>query len=118
MEWKRREDYRESLLTKAAWARDAGFKAAKMEIMIRGPFADFLDCKENNEAIVQLVAASREVIGSTMTMMVDVGYCLSDWKEAVLRCCAAWRSMTCFFFLYTWLQPDDLDGYARLADER
>jgi L-rhamnonate dehydratase len=106
-------DYRESLLTKAAWARDAGFKAAKMEIMIRGPFAEF-GLQESNEAIVELVAASREVIGSTMTMMVDVGYCWSDWKEAlqVLRRLEKYD----LFFLETPLQPDDLDGYARLAD--
>lgn len=105
--------YRESLLTKAAWARDAGFKAAKMEIMIRGPFAEF-GMQESNDAIVELVAACREVIGSEMAMMVDVGYCWSDWKEAlqVLRRLEKYD----LFFIETPLHPDDLDGYARLAE--
>lgn len=106
-------DYRESLLAKAAWARDAGFKAAKLEILIRGPLAEF-ELQESNDAIVELVAASRDVIGSEMSMMVDVGYCWSDWKEAlqVLRRLEKYD----LFFLETPLQPDDLDGYARLAE--
>ena len=106
-------DYRESLLAKAAWARDAGFKAAKVEILIRSPLAEF-ELQESNDAIVELVAASRDVIGSEMTMMVDVGYCWSDWKEAlqVLRRLEKYN----LFFLETPLQPDDLDGYARLAE--
>jgi L-rhamnonate dehydratase len=106
-------EYRESLLAKAAWARDAGFKAAKMEVMIRGPFAAF-GMQESNDAIVELVAACREVIGSQMTMMVDVGYCWTDWKEAlqVLRRLEKHN----LYFLETPLQPDDLDGYARLAE--
>ncbi len=105
-------DYRESLLAKAAWARDEGFKAAKMEIMIRGPFAEF-GLQESNDAIVELVGACRDVIGSKMTMMVDVGYCWSDWKEALQVMRRLERSD--LFFLETPLQPDDLEGYARLA---
>jgi len=106
-------DYRKSLLAKAAWARDAGFNAVKLEILIRGPLAEF-ELQESNDVIVELVAASRDVIGSEMTMMVDVGYCWSDWKEAlqVLRRLEKYN----LFFLETPLQPDDLDGYARLAE--
>ena len=106
-------EYRESLLAKATWAREAGFKAAKMEILIRGPFAAF-GLQESNDAIVELVAACREVVGPTMTMMVDVGYCWNDWKEAleVLRRLERHD----LFFIETPLQPDDLDGYARLAN--
>lgn len=106
-------DYRTSLLAKAAWARDAGFKAVKLEILIRGPFAEF-ELHESNDAIVELVAASRDVIGPAMTLMVDVGYCWSDWKEAlqVLRRLEKYD----LFFLETPLHSDDLDGYARLAE--
>lgn len=107
------EEYRKSLLAKAAWARDFGFEAAKMEILIRGPFTQH-GLQERDEEIVELVAACREVLGPHMTMMVDVGYCWDDWKEA-LRVIRRLEKYD-LFFLETPLAPDDLDGYARLSN--
>lgn len=106
-------EYRDSLLRKAKWARDYGFRAAKMEICIKGPYAHNL-LREGDEAIVEVVAACRETVGPEMTMMVDVAYAWSDWKEAlrVLRQLEPYD----LFFLETPLPSDDLDGYARLSD--
>lgn len=105
-------DYRESLLAKAVWARDSGFKAAKLEICIKGPYAhNQLD--EGDEAIVELVAACRRAVGPEMHLMVDVAYCWRDWKEA-LRVIRQMEPQD-IFFVETPLPSDDLDGYRRLA---
>lgn len=107
------EEYRTSLLAKATWAKDYGFRAAKMEICLKGPYAHNL-LHEDDDAVVDLVAACREAIGPGMTMMVDVAYAWSDWKTAlrVLRQLERYD----VFFVETPLRSDDLDGYARLAD--
>jgi L-rhamnonate dehydratase len=107
------EDYRRSLLEKACWARDFGFRAAKMEICIKGPYAHNL-LREGDDAIVELVGLCREAVGPEMTMMVDVAYAWSDWKEAL----RVMRRIEPFdiFFLETPLPSDDLEGYARLAN--
>ena len=106
------QEYRDSLLAKTQWAAESGFKAVKLEILIRGPFAQY-GLQESNDAIVDLVAAGREVVGSKIDLMVDVGYCWSDWREAaqVLRRLEKYNT----FFIETPLLPDDIDGYARLA---
>ena len=106
-------EYRASLLAKAQWAHDYGFRAAKMEVCIRGPYTHN-SLNESDDAIVDLVAACREVVGPEMTMMVDVAYTWTDWKEAlrVLRKLEKYD----LFFLETPLPSDDLEGYARLAN--
>jgi len=107
------DEYRQSLLAKAKWACDYGFRAAKMEICVKGPYAHNL-LREADDAFIALVAACRESIGPEMTMMVDVAYAWSDWKEAlrVLRQIEQYD----VFFVETPLRSDDLEGYARLAD--
>lgn len=107
------EEYRRSLLEKARWAREFGFRAAKMEICIKGPYAHNL-LREGDDAIVELVGLCRDAAGPEMTMMVDVAYAWSDWKEAL----RVMRRIEPFdiFFLETPLASDDLEGYARLAN--
>lgn len=104
---------RADLIQKVKWARKFGFAAAKLEICIKGPYAHNR-LQEGDEAIVELVAACREVAGPEMVLMMDVAYCWSNWKEA-LRVC---RSLEEFdlFFLETPLPADDLDGLAHLAE--
>lgn len=104
---------REDLLRKVQWAGETGFAAAKLEICIKGPYAH-LRLQEENDAIVEMVAACREVAGPHMTLMLDVAYCWSDWKEAL----SVIRQLEPYdlFFVETPLPCDDLDGYARLAD--
>lgn len=107
------EEYRRSLLAKAAWARDFGFRAVKAEIMIQGPYAQH-GLQESDDAIVELVADCRKTVGTAMTLMVDVAYCWNDWKRAL----RVIRRLEPFdiFFVETPLPSDDLDGYAQLAE--
>jgi L-alanine-DL-glutamate epimerase-like enolase superfamily enzyme len=106
------EEYRKSLLEKVRWAQSFGFSAAKLEVCIKGPYAHN-HLHEGDDAIVELVAACREVAGPGMTLMVDVAYCWAHWKEAlrVLRRLEKYD----IFFVETPLPSDDLEGYARLA---
>jgi L-alanine-DL-glutamate epimerase-like enolase superfamily enzyme len=104
---------KEDLISKVKWAQGFGFRAAKLEVCIKGPYAHHR-LQEGDEAIVELVGACRAAVGSEMILMVDVAYCWSEWKEALQVC----RSLEQYdlFFLETPLPVDDLDGLARLAD--
>jgi L-alanine-DL-glutamate epimerase-like enolase superfamily enzyme len=104
---------KEDLIRKVKWAHDFGFKAAKLEVCIKGPYTHHR-LQEGNEAVVELVGACREAVGREMILMVDVAYCWSDWKEA-LRVCRSLEEYD-LFFLETPLPVDDLDGLARLAN--
>jgi L-rhamnonate dehydratase len=103
---------REDLLRKVQWAKSFGFPAAKLEVCVKGPYSHNR-LQEDNEAIVDLVSACRQTVGPKMTLMLDVAYCWSDWKEAV----RVLRQLEPYdlFFVETPLPSDDLDGYARLA---
>jgi L-rhamnonate dehydratase len=107
------KDQRTDFLSKVKWTRDFGFTAAKLQVCIKGPYAHNR-LKEGDEGIIELVGTCREAAGPQMTLMVDVAYGWSDWKEALKVC----RSLEKFdlFFLETPLPSDDLDGYARLSD--
>lgn len=104
---------REDLLRKLKWAQNFGFRAAKLEICIKGPYSHNL-LQEGNDAIVELVAACRAAAGPEITLMLDVAYCWADWKEAlgVIRRLEKYD----LFFVETPLLSDDLDGYARLSE--
>lgn len=106
-------EYQKSLVHKALQAKDAGFKAAKMEICLRGPYSHN-GLQESNEAIIETVAACRQAVGPEMTMMVDVAYAWWDAKEAlgVMERLEPYN----LYFLETPLNIDDLDGYAFLAE--
>jgi L-alanine-DL-glutamate epimerase-like enolase superfamily enzyme len=106
------QQYQDSLVSKAKWAKDLGFPAAKMEICIKGPYSHN-GLQERDESVVEIVAACREAIGPTMTMMVDVAYCWSDWKAA-LKVIKAIEPYD-IFFLETPLPCDDLDAYRQLS---
>ena len=105
-------DYRDSLLAKAQWGSESGFKAIKLEVLIRGPFAQY-GLQETNDAIVELVSAGRDAVGPEVDLMLDVGYCWDDWEEAaqVLRRLERYD----LYFVETPLMPDDFDGYAKLS---
>src|SRR5581483_922451 len=106
-------DYQASLITKAKESRQLGFTAGKMEVCIKGPYAHN-GLQEEDETIVEMVAACREAVGPDFTMMVDVCYCWSDAKQA-LRVLQKLEPFD-IFFMETPLQLDDLDGYAFLHD--
>ena len=100
-------------MAKAREARRIGFRAAKMEVCVKGPYAHN-KLSEGDDAIIEIVAACRESVGPDFVMMVDVCYCWSNAKEAlrVIRQLEPYD----IFFLETPLQLDDLDGYAFLHD--
>jgi L-alanine-DL-glutamate epimerase-like enolase superfamily enzyme len=104
-------EYRDSLLDKLRRARALGFRAAKLEVCINGPYRHN-GLQENDEEVVNLVAACREAVGSKMVLMVDVAYAWSDVNQAlrILRLLEPYD----LYFIETPLDIDDLDGYAAL----
>lgn len=107
------EQYRNHLVERALQAKQAGFRAAKMEVCLRGPYSHN-GLQESDATIVETVAACREAIGPDMTMMVDVVYGWPDAKQA-LHACKRLEPYD-LFFLETPLPVDDVDGHAFLAD--
>ncbi len=106
-------EYQDNLLEKALWAQDSGFRAVKLEILIKGP------CSHNgwqasDEAIVEMVRVCRESLGSEIRIMVDVGYGWAVWKEALKVLNRIEKYDICFVETPLW--TDDLDGYAALAE--
>ncbi|MYH65412.1 MAG: mandelate racemase/muconate lactonizing enzyme family protein [Chloroflexi bacterium] len=102
-------EYRESLLDKLLQAREYGFKAAKLEICINGPYTHN-SLQEDDDHIVGIVAECRAAVGDAMTLMVDVAYAWDDARRA-LRVIKQLEVYD-LFFLETPINIDDLDGYA------
>jgi len=105
--------YQEALVERARQAVAMGFRAAKMEICINGPYSHN-GLQESDGALVETVAACREAVGPEMVMMVDVAYAWSDAKRA-LRVLEKLEPYDLFFF-ETPIDIDDLEGYAFLHD--
>jgi L-alanine-DL-glutamate epimerase-like enolase superfamily enzyme len=103
--------YRRSLLDKVRRAQALGFRAAKLEVCINGPYRHN-GLQEPDDEVVNLVAACREAVGPNMVLMVDVAYAWSDPNQAlrILRLLEPYD----LYFVETPLDSDDLDGYAYL----
>ncbi|MGD0424514.1 MAG: mandelate racemase/muconate lactonizing enzyme family protein [Candidatus Bathyarchaeia archaeon] len=103
----------DSLIEKVLQAKNLGFTAAKLEILIKGPYSQ-AGLQEEDSEIVKIVERCRDAVGSEMTLMLDVGYCWGDWKIALKTL----KDLEPFdlYFVETPLRSDDLDGYASLAD--
>ena len=103
----------ESLVAKVRNAKYSGFQAAKLEIMIYGPYAHY-GLKESNEGIVEIVAACRESVGKSFVLMVDVCYSWSTAREAlhVLEQLEPYD----IFFIETPIRIDDIEGHRFLAE--
>jgi L-alanine-DL-glutamate epimerase-like enolase superfamily enzyme len=107
------EGLHSSLVEQVAWAKGLGFRAAKLELLITGPYAhQGLD--ERDELMVETIRAAREAAGSEFTIMVDVGYAWDDADRA-LAVIETWADHD-VFFVETPLWIDDLEGYRRLAE--
>jgi L-alanine-DL-glutamate epimerase-like enolase superfamily enzyme len=107
------DEFAQTLVDQAAWANDLGFRAAKLEILTRGPYAhDGLSAAD--DLMLEVIAAARRAVGDDFALMVDVAY---GWKTAdeVLRVIEPWAEHD-VFFLETPLWADDLDEYARLTE--
>jgi len=103
----------DSLTAKLLQAKDLGFTAAKLEILINGPYSQ-AGLQEDDSEIVKIVEKCRNAVGREMTLMLDVAYCWNDWKIA-LKTVKALEPFD-LYFVETPLRSDDLDGYASLAD--
>ena len=106
-------DYQSSLRDWAVQAKQRGFRAAKLEASLFGPYAHGR-LHEPEAALVEVIAACREAVGRDFTLMVDVQYAFSDAKKA-LRILQQLEPLD-LFFIETPLWIDDLDGYAFLHE--
>jgi L-alanine-DL-glutamate epimerase-like enolase superfamily enzyme len=106
------DEFSQTLVDQAAWARGLGFRAAKLEILITGPYAhsglDFPDSR-----MVETIAGVRREVGPDFAIMVDVAYAWDDVGHA-LEVIESWADLD-VFFVETPLWADDLEGYAELA---
>jgi L-alanine-DL-glutamate epimerase-like enolase superfamily enzyme len=107
------EEYRDALVANAIRAKELGFTAMKLEVIMNGPYAHG-GMRESYDRHTQIIADVRAAVGPVPTLMVDVGYlwpdarsCLdviSDWKEFNL------------YFLETPVWSDDLDELAKVTE--
>jgi L-alanine-DL-glutamate epimerase-like enolase superfamily enzyme len=106
------EAFADALGGQAIDASRRGFRAAKLELLTRGPYRhsglDVPDAK-----LVEVIAAVRRATGPDFAIMVDVAYGWQDWREA-LAVIETWSEFD-VFFVETPLWSDDLEGYAELA---
>lgn len=101
-----------TLVEQAAWAHGLGFRAAKLELLLSGPYAhEGLD--EPDSRMLEVIAAVRSAVGPDLAIMVDVGYAW-DSVERALRAVESWAGED-VFFCETPLWIDDVDGYAELS---
>ncbi len=105
--------YTDSLVRRTAEAKALGFRAAKLEICIHGPYSHNGLQIRDDRAIASIVRECRAAVGPDMTLMVDVAYCWQDWKEA-LRAIDMLADQD-IFFVETPLPSDDIAGYAKLC---
>jgi L-alanine-DL-glutamate epimerase-like enolase superfamily enzyme len=106
------DEFSQTLVDQASWAKGLGFTAAKLEILITGPYAHSgLDIPDDR--MIETIAAVRRAVGADFTIMVDVAYA---WRtvERALEVIESWADLD-VFFVETPLWADDLEGYAELA---
>jgi L-alanine-DL-glutamate epimerase-like enolase superfamily enzyme len=103
----------DSLVKKCVSARAMGFRAAKLEVCVNGPYSHN-GLQAPDRSVVEIVAACRQAMGGDYTLMVDVAYAWPSAQYAlgVLESLAPYD----LFFVETPIDIDDLEGYAILAD--
>ena len=106
------EEFADALGGQAIEASKRGFRAAKLELLTRGPYRH-TGLSVPDEKLVDVIAAVRRATGPEFSIMVDVGYGWDDWRDA-LAVVETWAEHD-VFFIETPLWSDDLDGYAELA---
>lgn len=97
--------YHKDGLDKLAAALEAGFRAAKMEIL----YAD----RDDDASVLSLIRECRKMAGPTIDLLVDVGYRWPDAKAAIPTV----RAMEEYnvFALEAAIHIDNLRGYADLS---
>jgi L-alanine-DL-glutamate epimerase-like enolase superfamily enzyme len=106
------EAFSRTLAEQAIWAAGLGFRAAKLELLLTGPYAHAgMDVPDSR--MVETIAEVRRAVGPDFRIMVDVGYAWTGVEQA-LRVIEGWADLD-VFFVETPLWADDLEGYAELA---
>ena len=105
--------YSRVLQERAVEAKRLGFRAAKLEVCLKGPYSHNSLQIEDDRECARMVRDVRQAVGPEMVLMVDVAYAWRDWKEAL-------RAIDMFagediYFVETPLPSDDVDGYAKLC---
>jgi L-alanine-DL-glutamate epimerase-like enolase superfamily enzyme len=106
------DEFAEALSGQAIEASKRGFRAAKLELLTRGPYRH-TGLSVPDDQLIDVIAAVRRAAGPEFTIMVDVGYGWDDWREA-LAVIETWADHDPFF-VETPLWSDDVEGYAELA---
>jgi L-alanine-DL-glutamate epimerase-like enolase superfamily enzyme len=106
------DEFSQTLVDQASWAKGLGFTAAKLEILITGPYAHSrLDIPDTR--MIETITAVRRAVGPDFTIMVDVAYAWRSVDHA-LAVIESWADLD-VFFVETPLWADDLEGYGELA---
>lgn len=102
-----------SLIEKVKEAKRLGFKAAKLEVVLMGPYSHN-GVQGTYQDVVDTVAACRKAVGPEMLLILDVCYSWDSSREAlsVINRLVPYN----LFFVETPIRLDDLDGYAFLHD--
>ena len=107
------KDYSDSLVKKTVKAKELGFKAAKLEICIKGPYSHNNIQIEDDREFANMVHKCREAVGDDMVLMADVAYAWQDWKTALRALRMVEKDN--LYFIETPLPIDDLEGTAKLS---
>ena len=107
--------YSASLLAMATEARRRGFRGAKLELILSGPYAHG-GLRVPGHVLTEIIAAVRQAVGPDFVLMADVGYGFPD-AATCLETIRDWQDFD-LFFLETPLPSDDVDGLAILAREQ
>ncbi|MDX2018797.1 MAG: mandelate racemase/muconate lactonizing enzyme family protein [Deltaproteobacteria bacterium] len=105
-------EYGDSLIDWIERVKAAGFRAAKCECTLAGPYRH-AGLSGTDEQMTEILTACRKAAGRDFTLMVDVQYRWWD-VHSCLRTLRDWGDLD-LFFVETPLQIDNLAGYAHLA---
>jgi L-alanine-DL-glutamate epimerase-like enolase superfamily enzyme len=106
------DDLRDAFVEQTTAAQAAGFAAAKLELLICGPYAS-TGLDESDDRMIEIIAAVRAAVGPDFTIMVDVGYAWDSVRRA-REVIETW-AVHDVYFVETPLWADDFAGYAELA---
>jgi L-alanine-DL-glutamate epimerase and related enzymes of enolase superfamily len=106
-------EYSESLVKKTIKAKELGFKAAKLEICIKGPYSHNNLQIEDDIEFAKMVKLCRKAVGHDIVLMADVAYAWSDWKSALFALNMIKDEN--LYFIETPLPIEDLGGSAKLS---
>lgn len=104
----------DQFVAEALAAKDIGFQAAKLELLISGPYVS-TGVRQPEHRMAEVIAAVRAAVGKDFVLMVDVGYAWDSPKDA-LRVIESWADYD-LYFVETPLWPDDIGAYAELRSK-